>query len=125
MTNTQKCGIIYTERGKREAQKKRRKRENKMNTFNVNAHQLNDVATLANAKKLTEYEVEAMRILVHMIQPELIAAAEKGLYQLVWAYSGIKPDVIGIILRKLNEDYGFTAHDDEYENYLTIYWGTL
>lgn len=96
-----------------------------MNTFNVNAHQLTEIANLANAKRLAECEVEAMKILVHMIQPELIAAAEKGLYQLVWAYSGIKPDVIDIILRKLNEDYGFTANDDEYENYICIYWGTL
>ena len=96
-----------------------------MNTFNVNAHQLTEVANLANAKKLAEYEVEAMKILIHVLQPELIAAAEKDLYQLVWAYSGIKPDVIDIILRKLNEDYGFTANDDEYENYIYIYWGTL
>jgi hypothetical protein len=97
-----------------------------MNTFNVNAHQLTEVANLANAKRLAEYEVEAMKILVHMIQPELIAAAEKGLYQLVWSYGcGIKADVIDIIARKLNEDYGFTAHDDEYENYLFICWGTL
>ena len=96
-----------------------------MNTFNVNAHQLNDVANLANAKKLAEYEVEAMKILVHMIQPELIAAAEAGHFQAVWTYSGIRVEVIDIIVRKLNEDYGFTAHDDEYENYITICWGTL
>lgn len=96
-----------------------------MNTFNVNAHQLNEVANLANAKKLAGYEVEAMKILVHEIQPQLIAMAEAGHFQAVWTYSGIRVEVIDIIVRKLNEDYGFTAHDDEYENYITIYWGTL
>ena len=97
-----------------------------MNTFNVNAHQLTEVANLVNAKKLAEYEVEAMKILVHEIQPKLIAMAEAGYFRAVWAYGcRIKADVIDIIVRKLNEDYGFTAHDDEYKNYLTIYWGTL
>ena len=97
-----------------------------MSTFNVNAHQLTEVATLAHAKKLAEYEAEAMKILVHMIQPELIAAAEAGKFQAFWAYGcRIKADVIDIIVRKLNEEYGFTVHNDEYENCMNIYWGTL
>ena len=97
-----------------------------MNTFNVNAHQLTEVAILANAKKFAEYEAEAMRILVHVLQPKLIEAAEAGKFQAFWAYGcGIKADVINIIVRKLNEEYGFTVHDDEYENCMNIYWGTL
>jgi hypothetical protein len=90
--------------------------------FNINANLLNQTARQAQARINAVNEAEAMKILVHELQPNLIAAAEAGSFCAAWNYSGVSYNVVSIIVRKLTNDYGFTTLDDDYEMVMTIRW---